>query len=150
MIRKFAKILLIIGILLNQRLLELPDYRYSFESTIVGRLFLGDGSSYDEWRDYGVTGDDYEGPPVFDDDQYEEEMGVVLRVEEESMPVYDTYIEDVIEEEEGLVNKGGIGGGRRQHRRREELENLFFEGDCSSSNEWGDYGMAGDDYEGAP
>ncbi|GJR73817.1 hypothetical protein Tco_0086182, partial [Tanacetum coccineum] len=32
----------------------------------------------------------------------------------------------------------------------EELGNPFFEGDCSSSNEWGDHGVAGDDYEGAP
>ncbi|GKD32831.1 hypothetical protein Tco_1248340, partial [Tanacetum coccineum] len=30
--------------------------------------------------------------------------------EEESMPVYDTDIEDVIEEEEGFVSKGGFGG----------------------------------------
>ncbi|GJV64462.1 hypothetical protein Tco_1475290 [Tanacetum coccineum] len=30
--------------------------------------------------------------------------------EEESMPVYDTDIEDVIEEEEGFVGKGGFGG----------------------------------------
>ncbi|GKB11311.1 hypothetical protein Tco_0845234 [Tanacetum coccineum] len=43
-------------------------------------FFEGDGSSSDEWRDYGMGGDDYEGPPIFDDDQYEEE----------SMPVYDT------------------------------------------------------------
>ncbi|GJS51827.1 putative reverse transcriptase domain-containing protein [Tanacetum coccineum] len=50
----------------------------------------GDGSSSNEWRDYGMAGNDYEGPPVFDDDQYEEE----------SMPLYDTDIEDVIEEEE--------------------------------------------------
>ncbi|GKD93001.1 hypothetical protein Tco_1372838 [Tanacetum coccineum] len=88
-------------------------------------FFEGDGSS-DEWGDYGVTGDGYEGPPVFDDDQYEEEIvsgdvgkgfvdnypnfqedennvsfsGVVLGVEEESMPVYDTDIEDVIDGEE--------------------------------------------------
>ncbi|GJZ65703.1 zf-CCHC domain-containing protein, partial [Tanacetum coccineum] len=81
-------------------------------------------------RDYGVTGDDYEGPPVFDDDQYEKEIvsgdvgnefvdnypnfqedgnnfsfsSVVLRVEEESMPVYDTDIEEV------FVGKGGFGG----------------------------------------
>ncbi|GJT35930.1 hypothetical protein Tco_0926349 [Tanacetum coccineum] len=53
-------------------------------------FFEGDGSSFDEWRDYSMAGDDYEGPPVFDDDQYEEE----------SVPVYDTDIEDVIEEEE--------------------------------------------------
>ncbi|GKD45312.1 hypothetical protein Tco_1269957 [Tanacetum coccineum] len=63
-------------------------------------LVEGDGSSFDEWGDYGVAGDDYEGPSVFDDDQYGEE----------SMPVYDTDIEDVIEEEEGYVGKGGFGG----------------------------------------
>nr|GEV29616.1 hypothetical protein [Tanacetum cinerariifolium]GEV29869.1 hypothetical protein [Tanacetum cinerariifolium] len=59
-------------------------------------FFKVDGSSSDEWRDYVVTNDDYEGPLVFDDDQYEEEL----------MPVYDTAIEDVIEEEEGFVRKG--------------------------------------------
>ncbi|GJV31464.1 hypothetical protein Tco_1391864 [Tanacetum coccineum] len=63
-------------------------------------FFKGDGSFSDEWRDYGMGGDDYEGPPVFDDDQYEEE----------SMPVYNTDIEDVIEEEEGFIEKGGFGG----------------------------------------
>ncbi|GKA93561.1 hypothetical protein Tco_0815547 [Tanacetum coccineum] len=39
------------------------------------------------------------GPPIFDDDQYEEE----------SMPVYDTDIEDVIGGEEGFIEKGGFG-----------------------------------------
>ncbi|GJV54132.1 hypothetical protein Tco_1449873, partial [Tanacetum coccineum] len=63
-------------------------------------FFEGDGSTSDEWGDYGVAGDDYEGPPVFDDDQYEEE----------SMLVYDTDIEDVIEEEDGFIKKGGFGG----------------------------------------
>ncbi|GKC71538.1 hypothetical protein Tco_1117421, partial [Tanacetum coccineum] len=53
-------------------------------------FFEDDGSSSDEWGDYGVAGDDYERPPVFDDDQYEEE----------SMLVYDTDIEDVIDGEE--------------------------------------------------
>nr|GEV86994.1 hypothetical protein [Tanacetum cinerariifolium] len=47
-------------------------------------FFEGDGSSSDKWGDYGVAGDDYEGPPVFDDDQYEEK----------SVLVYDTDIED--------------------------------------------------------
>nr|GEV35501.1 hypothetical protein [Tanacetum cinerariifolium] len=51
-------------------------------------------------RDYDMAGDDYEGPPVFDDDQHEEEL----------MPVYDTAIEDVIEEEKGFVEKGGFSG----------------------------------------
>ncbi|GJQ94161.1 hypothetical protein Tco_0005300 [Tanacetum coccineum] len=31
-------------------------------------FFEGDGSSSDEWGYYGVAGEDYEGPPVFDDD----------------------------------------------------------------------------------
>ncbi|GKE93683.1 hypothetical protein Tco_1574778 [Tanacetum coccineum] len=99
-------------------------------------FFEGDGSSSNEWRDYGMAGDGYKGPPVFDDDQYEEEIvsefvgkgfvdkypnfqedennvsfsGVVLGVEEESVPVYDTDIEDVIEEEEGFVGKRGLDG----------------------------------------
>ncbi|GKC38128.1 hypothetical protein Tco_1050512 [Tanacetum coccineum] len=98
-------------------------------------FFKGDGSSFDVWVNYGVVGDDYEGPLVFDDDQYEEKIvsgdigkgfienyqnfhkdennvsfsGVVLVVEEESIPVYDTDIEDVIEEEEGFIRKGGFG-----------------------------------------
>nr|GEW18453.1 putative reverse transcriptase domain-containing protein [Tanacetum cinerariifolium] len=37
-------------------------------------FFEGDGSSFDEWRDYGVAGDDYEGPPIFDDDQFKDEL----------------------------------------------------------------------------
>ncbi|GJR47600.1 putative reverse transcriptase domain-containing protein [Tanacetum coccineum] len=45
-------------------------------------FFEGDGSSSDEWRDYGMGGDDYEGPPIFDDDQFDDE----------SMLVYDTDI----------------------------------------------------------
>nr|GEW98730.1 hypothetical protein [Tanacetum cinerariifolium] len=98
-------------------------------------FFEGDDSSSDELGNYGVAGDDYEGPPVFDDDQYEKEIvigyvgkgfvdnylnfqkdennvsffSVVLRVEKESMPVYDTDIEDVIEEEERFVEKEGFG-----------------------------------------
>ncbi|GJX72404.1 hypothetical protein Tco_0309575 [Tanacetum coccineum] len=94
-------------------------------------FFKGDGSSSDEWRDYGMASDDCDGPPIFDDDQYEDVIkeeegfvdnysnfqrdetnvsfsGVVLGVEEESMPVYDTDIEDAIEEE-GFVRKGGFG-----------------------------------------
>nr|GEY86590.1 putative reverse transcriptase domain-containing protein [Tanacetum cinerariifolium] len=37
-------------------------------------FFEGDGLSFDEWGDYGVAGDDYEGPSIFDDDQFEEEL----------------------------------------------------------------------------
>ncbi|GJU23776.1 ribonuclease H-like domain-containing protein [Tanacetum coccineum] len=31
-------------------------------------FFEGDGSSSDEWKDYGMAGDEYEGHPIFDDD----------------------------------------------------------------------------------
>ncbi|GKE16351.1 hypothetical protein Tco_1423928 [Tanacetum coccineum] len=55
----------------------------------------------------GVTDDNYEKAPVFDDDPYEEE---IVSVEVESMPVYDTEFEDVIGEEEGFVRKGGFCG----------------------------------------
>nr|GEX59532.1 hypothetical protein [Tanacetum cinerariifolium] len=74
-----------------QRRSEDEDSEYPF--------FESDGSSSDERRDYGMSGEDYEEPPVFDD-QYEKEL----------MPVYDTAIEDVIEEEEGFVGKEGFGG----------------------------------------
>ncbi|GKE46348.1 hypothetical protein Tco_1477606, partial [Tanacetum coccineum] len=67
-------------------------------------FFNGDSSSLfvenEEWEDEGVSDDDYEEAPVFDDDQFEEE----------SMPVYDTDIEDVIEEETRFVGKRGFGG----------------------------------------
>ncbi|GJT01658.1 retrovirus-related pol polyprotein from transposon TNT 1-94 [Tanacetum coccineum] len=53
----------------------------------------------EEWEDNDVADDNYKEPPTFDDDQYEEE----------SMPVYDTDIEDVIKEEEGFIEKGGFG-----------------------------------------
>nr|GFA70740.1 hypothetical protein [Tanacetum cinerariifolium] len=125
----------------------------------------GDGSSSDEWRDYDMSGEDYKGPPVFDDDQYEEEL----------MRVYDTAIEDVIEEEEGFVGKGEFGGEEDniedvvvvandlfgikskvlikifpRRSEDEDLEYPFFEGDGSSSDEWRDYDMSGEDYKGPP
>nr|GEZ86753.1 hypothetical protein [Tanacetum cinerariifolium] len=66
------------------------------------------------------------GNPGFHDDQYdnlffqeepivlvEEELCIIYDTdneEEESMPVYDTNIQDVIEEEEGFIEKGGFGG----------------------------------------
>ncbi|GKE53455.1 hypothetical protein Tco_1488611 [Tanacetum coccineum] len=55
--------------------------------------------------DYGVAGDDYEGVPVFDDDYEEAPIFNDDQFEEESMPVYDIDIEDVIEEKEGFVGK---------------------------------------------
>ncbi|GKA58057.1 hypothetical protein Tco_0757245 [Tanacetum coccineum] len=78
---------LIISILLNQRywyqepklLIQMSPKRSEGEKSEYS-FFEGDGSSSDEWGDYGVAGNDYEGPSVFDDDQYEEE----------STSVYDT------------------------------------------------------------
>ncbi|GJV28999.1 hypothetical protein Tco_1385447 [Tanacetum coccineum] len=116
-------------------------------------FYEGDSSSSDEWGDYGVA--DYERPPVFDDDQFEDELeeeerfvgkgfvdkypnfqedennvsflGVVLGVEEESMPIYDTDIEDVIEEEKGLVEKRGLDGEEDSMEIVGELEEPGFE-----------------------
>ncbi|GJY66971.1 hypothetical protein Tco_0469209 [Tanacetum coccineum] len=69
-------------------------------------FFEDDSSSFDEWGDYSMASDDYEGPP---DETNVSFLGVVLGVEEESMPVYDTDIEDAIEDEEGFVGKRGFG-----------------------------------------
>ncbi|GJV58115.1 hypothetical protein Tco_1459120 [Tanacetum coccineum] len=64
---------------------------------------------YDESReDVGIVtvekaktnSDDYEGAPVFDDGYEEAPIFDDDQFEEESMPVYDTDIEDVISEEE--------------------------------------------------
>nr|GEW85920.1 hypothetical protein [Tanacetum cinerariifolium] len=60
-------------------------------------FFEGDGSSFDEWGDYGVADDDYKEAP---DENNVSFSSVVLGVEEESMPDYDTVIEDVIDGEE--------------------------------------------------
>ncbi|GKA29683.1 hypothetical protein Tco_0715928 [Tanacetum coccineum] len=71
-------------------------------------FFEGDCSSSNEWGDYGVAGDDYEGALVFDDN-YQEAPVFDDDQLEEPMQVYDTDIEDVIEEEERFVRKGGFG-----------------------------------------
>ncbi|GKD73536.1 reverse transcriptase domain-containing protein, partial [Tanacetum coccineum] len=60
----------------------------------------------DEWEDNGLADDDYEGAPVFDDGYEEAPIFDDDQFEEESMPVYDTDIEDVTEKEEGFVGKG--------------------------------------------
>ncbi|GKB24731.1 hypothetical protein Tco_0864132 [Tanacetum coccineum] len=108
-----------------------PKFLRSEGEELEYPFFEGDSSSSDEWGDYSVA--DYEGPPVFDDDQFEDELeeeegfvgsypnfqedennvsfsGGVLGVEEESMLVYDIDIEDVIEEEEGFVGKEDLVG----------------------------------------
>ncbi|GKF78808.1 hypothetical protein Tco_0234376, partial [Tanacetum coccineum] len=131
--------------MMNPRRCRDRNGRRSEDGELGNPFFEGDCSSSNEWGDYGVASDDYEGAlvfddiyeeaTVFDDDQYEEEIvsefvgkgfvdnypnfqedennvscsGVVLGLEVESMPVYDTDIEDVIEEEEGFVGKGEFG-----------------------------------------
>ncbi|GKB83810.1 reverse transcriptase [Tanacetum coccineum] len=80
-----------------------------FNEELGNPFFEGDCSSSNEWGDYDVAGDDYEGAPVFDDDYEEAPVFNDDQFEEESMPVYDTDIEDVIEEEEEFVGKGGFG-----------------------------------------
>ncbi|GJV58114.1 hypothetical protein Tco_1459119 [Tanacetum coccineum] len=232
---RFAKILLIIGIRLNQRLLEFPDYRWYQEpkflikmpprrtrnindvyERIMARMderldqfvdqfsnrmndmmnlrrcgdrngrrsedeelgnpfFEGDCSSSNELGDHGVAGDDYERASVFDDGYEEAPIFDDDQFEEESMPVYDTDIEDVIgEEEENMEDivvvandlcssmiqttlsvdfSKNINSNPHEliwSQKGEELEYQFFEGDGSSSDEWRDYGMGGDDYEGPP
>ncbi|GJV22332.1 hypothetical protein Tco_1371352 [Tanacetum coccineum] len=63
----------------------------------------------DRVKDYGVAGDDYKGALAFDDNIEEALVFDDDQFEEESMPVYDTDIEDVIEEEAGPVfSKGRI------------------------------------------
>ncbi|GKA54736.1 hypothetical protein Tco_0753685 [Tanacetum coccineum] len=66
-------------------------------------FFEGDCSSSNEWGDHGVAGDDYEGAPVLDDDYEEALIFDDDQFEEESMPVYDTDIEDVIGEEDHIL-----------------------------------------------
>ncbi|GJX10017.1 hypothetical protein Tco_0199876 [Tanacetum coccineum] len=53
-------------------------------------FFEGDGSSSDEWRDYGIASDDYEGPSIFDDDQYE----IIIEEEEEFVDNYPNFQKD--------------------------------------------------------
>ncbi|GJV21225.1 zinc finger, CCHC-type containing protein, partial [Tanacetum coccineum] len=83
--------------------------RRSEDEELGNPFFEGDCSSSNEWGDHGVAGDDYEGAPVFDDDYEGPPIFDDDQYEEESMPVYDTDIEDVIEEEEGFVGKRGFG-----------------------------------------
>ncbi|GJU55086.1 hypothetical protein Tco_1228800 [Tanacetum coccineum] len=126
--------------MMNPRIREDHNGRRNEGEESENPFFEGDGSSLfaelKEWEGDGVADDNYEEALVFDDDQYgevivsefvrkgfvdkypnfqEDEnnvsfLGVLLGVEEESMPVYDTDIEDVIKEEEGFVGKGGFGG----------------------------------------
>ncbi|GJR43178.1 hypothetical protein Tco_1311281 [Tanacetum coccineum] len=74
--------------------------RRSEDEELGNPFFEGDCSSSNELGDHGVANDDYEGTPVFDDGYEEAPIFDDDQFEEESMPVYDTDIEDVIGEEE--------------------------------------------------
>ncbi|GJU61934.1 hypothetical protein Tco_1243769 [Tanacetum coccineum] len=95
--------------MMNLRRCKDRNGRRSKDEELGNPFFEGDCSSSNEWGDYGVASDDYEGAPVFDDDYKEAPVFNDDQFEEELMPVYDTDIEDVIEEEEGFVGKGGFG-----------------------------------------
>ncbi|GJS75952.1 hypothetical protein Tco_0725833 [Tanacetum coccineum] len=95
--------------MMNPRRCRDRNSRRSKDKELGNQFFEGDCSSSNEWGDYSVAGDDYEGAQVFDDDYEEASVFDDDQFEEESMPVYDTDIEDVIEEEEGFVGKGGFG-----------------------------------------
>ncbi|GJV74810.1 hypothetical protein Tco_1506394, partial [Tanacetum coccineum] len=62
-------------------------------------ILLAEETLGDEEEEYPFVNNKY---PSFQEEP-------ILLVKEESMPVYDNDIEDVIEEEEGFVGKGGFG-----------------------------------------
>ncbi|GKB07056.1 hypothetical protein Tco_0835289 [Tanacetum coccineum] len=95
--------------MMNLRRCKDRNGQRSEDEELGNPFFEADCSSSNELGDYGVAGDDYEGAPVFDDDYKEAPVFNDDQFEEELMPVYDTDIEDVIEEEEGFVGKGGFG-----------------------------------------
>ncbi|GJV71499.1 hypothetical protein Tco_1491494 [Tanacetum coccineum] len=94
--------------MMNPRRCRDRNGQRSEDEELGNPFFEGDCSSSNEWGDYGVAGDDYEGALVFDDD-YEKAPVFDDDQLEEPMQVYDTDIEDVIEEEERFVGKGGFG-----------------------------------------
>ncbi|GJR51971.1 hypothetical protein Tco_1402492 [Tanacetum coccineum] len=95
--------------MMNLRRCKDRNGQRSEDEELGNPFFEGDCSSSNEWGDYGVAGNDYEGAPVFDDDYEEAPVFNDDQFEEESMSVYDIDIEDAIEEEEGFVGKGGFG-----------------------------------------
>nr|GEU72278.1 reverse transcriptase domain-containing protein [Tanacetum cinerariifolium] len=80
-------------------LIKMPPRRSEGEE-LEYPFFEGDGSSSDEWGDYGVACDDYEGASVFDDDYKKAPVFDDDQFKEESTSVYDTDIEDIIKEED--------------------------------------------------
>ncbi|GJW19646.1 hypothetical protein Tco_0027082 [Tanacetum coccineum] len=96
--------------LLPKFLIKMPPRRSEGEESEYP-FFEGDGSSSGKWKDYCVAGDDYEGPPIFDDDQFDDDY--------EGPTVFNDYPyeEEIVSgdvgkgfEEEGFVGKGEFGG----------------------------------------
>nr|GEV52650.1 hypothetical protein [Tanacetum cinerariifolium] len=65
--------------------------RRSEDEELKYPLFEGDGSTFDEWRDYGVAGDDYEGPSMFYDDHFEDE----LEMGDDAFEFYDVFPDEL-------------------------------------------------------
>ncbi|GKD90371.1 hypothetical protein Tco_1365878 [Tanacetum coccineum] len=86
--------------MMNLRRCRDRNRRRSEDEELGNTFFEGVCSSSIEWGDYGVA---------------------------ESMPVYDTDIEDVIEEEEGFVGKEGFG------EEEENMEDVVVANDLCSS-----------------
>ncbi|GJT90238.1 hypothetical protein Tco_1079083 [Tanacetum coccineum] len=70
---------------------------------------------------------------------------IMARIEER----FDQFFDQFANRMNDMMNPRRCGDLNGQRSEDKELGNLFFEGDCSSSNELGDYGVASDDYEGA-
>ncbi|GJR28059.1 hypothetical protein Tco_1104291 [Tanacetum coccineum] len=62
----------------------------------------------------------------------------------------DQFVDQFSNRMNDMINLRRCGDRNGRRSEDKELGNPFFEGDCSSSNELGDHGVAGDNYEGAP
>nr|GEV01616.1 hypothetical protein [Tanacetum cinerariifolium] len=85
----------------------------------------GNPGFHDDHYDNPLLTKETESEPIIWDigDEEEEYPFVNEYLKEESMSVYDTHIEDVIEEEEGFVGKGGFGG--EEDNIEDVVKNIF-------------------------
>ncbi|GJV27299.1 hypothetical protein Tco_1383747 [Tanacetum coccineum] len=82
---------------------EVPENK---RVSLIATKLRGRASTW--WKQLKLTRERVGQPRVTS--EIKSHSGVMLGVEEESVPVYDTDIEYVIEEEEGFVGKRGFGG----------------------------------------
>ncbi|GJT49547.1 hypothetical protein Tco_0975704 [Tanacetum coccineum] len=96
----------------------------------------GDGSSSDEWGYYGVAGEDYEGPPVFDDDPYEEEIehDALLAAATEISKQAQKGIE-IIDYPQNCVTTKGQGKGNSKGRNTRSSKNSSIKKDDENQKE---------------